>query len=102
MHWPGSAASQQLLPPVHEELPSPRPACAPFPALQSSDGNKKKLAAMNGIDALLQAIAPYRNRWVEAEPLCSVVLSRSVLGCCQPGGLPPRPSTLSPPASSLL
>jgi hypothetical protein len=36
--------------------------------LQSSDANKKKLAAMNGIDALLQAIAPYRNRCAAARP----------------------------------
>ena len=46
-------------------MPTPTPTQLTYLAaasLQNSDSNKKKLAAMNGIDALLQAIAPYRNR----------------------------------------
>lgn len=51
----GRAAAQAGLPQAHGPAPT-LPACP-------ADANKRKMGASNGIDAVLQAIAPYRNRW---------------------------------------
>lgn len=60
----------------------------PSPALPA-DANKRKMGSTNGIDAVLQAIAPYRNRWggqgsgtcrqVRSSLLCAAVLAVHLL-----------------------